>query len=759
MKTRGYTNFPLYNHHRLRYMNNSSDTTAAANSRSSTSSDGGQQPGPIPLFDHHLRIVTDSYLQFFLERKRIEEVYIESLLKLHKKAKTIDTYLDGGSATSTTRSAWTEVRENVEREAQTRQAFLTTLTVDVLNPLSTLKDIQDRTRKRIKEDIKESTNAHADYAENTVPKLKRNYLKKCQDVEDYKQAAAAPSQPLTTQSDGPPLKYPGSPKPTVTAPLPLRPLDRRPSGGSGGAGRNRSPSSSTALQDLAHQGKRQLNQLMGFLEKKDTIKDSLGGRSDAALRVVRAKREAEEADKEYRKAVHWLETLRLRRMKILEAGYKSLEMFVVESAETVKDVLDKYVNNLIATTTTETQLSSHALGAVEKISPQVDVSVISSKISRSLSSATPKPVLYYNYEVGECNDLIFGVSLVDYATARGLGEGEIPRVVDLCIQEVDKRGLEVEGIYRVSGRHAVVQALQHKLERNEQTFKFNYVADDVYAVSSLLKLYLRELPEPLFRFPLQERIQHSEDLGGYRFFNPTVDDICIHNTSEEHKLNNFALLRAKMRRLPPIHQAMLKAVLEHLSRVCAFSGKNKMDAKNLAIVFGTVIFGEDEMPKGSDLLSLHNFKDSLMENLILNVSTLFDDRAGLQETPLPAAPAGESDVPFPLGSLYTKVASAPVTPTPSLRPPDDFIPELPLRPANSIHPSSRANYLTTRPDGEFKVPKLPDRPRYQAAEAPEAWRAPEELSDDFETRGRRRSLARKRISAPPSIRMPSNSTS
>ena len=28
------------------------------------------------------------------------------------------------------------------------------------------------------------------------------------------------------------------------------------------------------------------------------------------------------SDREYRKAVHWLETLRLRRVKILESGYK-----------------------------------------------------------------------------------------------------------------------------------------------------------------------------------------------------------------------------------------------------------------------------------------------------------------------------------------------------------------------------------------------------------------------------------------------------
>jgi hypothetical protein len=38
----------------------------------------------------------------------------------------------------------------------------------------------------------------------------------------------------------------------VTSPQPLRALDRRPSGNYGG--RNRSPTSSTAFSDFAHQG-------------------------------------------------------------------------------------------------------------------------------------------------------------------------------------------------------------------------------------------------------------------------------------------------------------------------------------------------------------------------------------------------------------------------------------------------------------------------------------------------------------------------
>ena len=46
--------------------------------------------------------------------------------------------------------------------------------------------------------------------------------------------------------------------------------------------------------------------------------------------------------------------------------------------------------------------------------------------------------------------MIFGFSLQDYATARDLPEGEIPKIVRICIEEVDRRGLDVEGIYRVS---------------------------------------------------------------------------------------------------------------------------------------------------------------------------------------------------------------------------------------------------------------------------------------------------------------------
>lgn len=116
-------------------------------------------------------------------------------------------------------------------------------------------------------------------------------------LQEYKSAAAAaasmplpPTSPLdNVASSSKPLNpQNGGTRPLVTGPQPLRPLDRRPSQS---VHRARSPSTSatsTALQDLAHQGKRQLNQLMTFLDRD-------GARSDNALRQVRTKREADEA--------------------------------------------------------------------------------------------------------------------------------------------------------------------------------------------------------------------------------------------------------------------------------------------------------------------------------------------------------------------------------------------------------------------------------------------------------------------------------
>ncbi|TFK30739.1 RhoGAP-domain-containing protein [Coprinopsis marcescibilis] len=650
------------------------DTPQPVSARSSLSDQQSAVQGPIPLFDVHIRFISDSYLEFFQERKRIEENYVDSLKKLYRKIRSIDGQLNDRGDLSTTRSVWSEIVDSVERETQARQAFCTSLANEVITPLSMLKDTQERTRKRIKEDIKDSTDAYAEYAETVLPRLKGRYSKKFSEVEDQKRTSnmPPPSAPPGQAQFESGITEPGtaaSSRPTVTGPQPLRALARRPSAS---APRNRSPSSSGALSDLAHHGKKQLNQFIGGFLDKGGVKESLGGsRESQALRTVRAKREADEADKEYRKGIHWLETLRLRRTKILEGGYKSLEMFVEDCSTTLKKCLVKYTDHLTATCATQSQLSAHARSCVDRLSPEKDLLKLRSSIPRSLASAIPDPILYEHGQVGSCSDLIFGFGLTDYSTTKGLSDSEIPKIVKICIAEIDKRGLDSEGIYRVSGRHALVHALQHEIEKNESEFQFT-PKDDIFAVASLLKLYLRELPEPLFKFAAQDRIQHTAGKA-------------------EHAANNFITLRSKIRRLPLVHQATLKALLEHLNRVVSRSEKNKMDPKNVAIVFGGVIFGEDEMPKGVDLLSMQTAKDSVMEDLIINVHKIFgdQDQAGLNSPPLPPTPVAEPPDPHYYGSKSTRVATVP--PIDVSGSPQDFTPRLPARPGNSIHPSARAH--------------------------------------------------------------------
>jgi hypothetical protein len=80
------------------------------------------------------------------------------------------------------------------------------------------------------------------------------------------------------------------------------------------------------------------------------------------------------------------------------------------------------------------------------------------------------------------------------------------------------------------------------------------------------------------------------------------------NHIADHAANGFVVLRSKIRRLPGVHRASLKALVEHLFRVASHADKNKMDAKNLAIVFSPVVFGEEEIPQGGDLLSVQPTK-------------------------------------------------------------------------------------------------------------------------------------------------------
>ena len=82
---------------------------------------------------------------------------------------------------------------------------------------------------------------------------------------------------------------------------------------------------------------------------------------------------------------------------------------------------------------------------VERALAGTDTSDLKASFRRALSFSIPPPTLYCNYRPGAFSQLIFGLPLVDAET----NEDNVPKVMGICIEEVEKRGLDTNKIYSV----------------------------------------------------------------------------------------------------------------------------------------------------------------------------------------------------------------------------------------------------------------------------------------------------------------------
>jgi SLIT-ROBO Rho GTPase activating protein len=90
---------------------------------------------------------------------------------------------------------------------------------------------------------------------------------------------------------------------------------------------------------------------------------------------------------------------------------------------------------------------------------------------------------------------LFGGSIEEYLE---LNKVDIPLIMKSCIRVVNLFGLHHQGIFRVSGSQVEINNFKDSFERGEDPLCELTDASDINSVASLLKLYLRELREPLF---------------------------------------------------------------------------------------------------------------------------------------------------------------------------------------------------------------------------------------------------------------------
>ncbi|XP_066937940.1 rho GTPase-activating protein 26 isoform X21 [Macrobrachium rosenbergii] len=146
-----------------------------------------------------------------------------------------------------------------------------------------------------------------------------------------------------------------------------------------------------------------------------------------------------------------------------------------------------------------------------------------------------------------------------------------------AISMLESRGLEDQGLYRLVGVGSkVTKLLALGLDRRKAE---KLVLDDpaeweVKTITSAIKQYFRNLPEPLMTYKL-----HSA------FIAAAKQDRLFQRVNEIHVLTH---------KLPKTNFLVLKTLIQHLANVSNKSEKNLMTVSNLGVCFGPTLLRPEE---------------------------------------------------------------------------------------------------------------------------------------------------------------------
>uniref|UniRef100_A0A8C5F4E8 Chimerin 1 n=1 Tax=Gadus morhua TaxID=8049 RepID=A0A8C5F4E8_GADMO len=177
-----------------------------------------------------------------------------------------------------------------------------------------------------------------------------------------------------------------------------------------------------------------------------------------------------------------------------------------------------------------------------------------------------------------------------------------PMVVDMCIQELEARGLQSEGLYRISGFSELIEDVKLAFDRDGDKADISTnVYEDINIITGALKLYFRELPIPLITYDAYPHFMEAAKI-------PDAD-------------KRLEALHEALKLLPPAHCETLRYLMGHLKRVTQCT-ENLMTGENLGIVFGPTLMrapGLDAMTALNDI----RYQRLVVEGLITNEDVLF----------------------------------------------------------------------------------------------------------------------------------------
>uniref|UniRef100_A0A8C4H4D5 Rho GTPase activating protein 45b n=1 Tax=Dicentrarchus labrax TaxID=13489 RepID=A0A8C4H4D5_DICLA len=215
----------------------------------------------------------------------------------------------------------------------------------------------------------------------------------------------------------------------------------------------------------------------------------------------------------------------------------------------------------------------------------------------------------------------------------------IPFIITKCISEIERRALKMKGIYRVNGVKTRVEKLCQAFENGKELVELSQCSP--HDISNVLKLYLRQLPEPIMPFRLynslmglaKESLQCDADTAAgeepeSNSINPAVGKgpelVDLGPDTEPEVLVLVDKLKALLKDLPKANIATLRYIIRHLRR----SEDNKMSPSNLGIVFGPSLMRPRPTGATISLSSLVDYPHQarIVEALIVFYSSIFQSK-------------------------------------------------------------------------------------------------------------------------------------
>ncbi|XP_039672009.1 rho GTPase-activating protein 12-like isoform X11 [Perca fluviatilis] len=211
---------------------------------------------------------------------------------------------------------------------------------------------------------------------------------------------------------------------------------------------------------------------------------------------------------------------------------------------------------------------------------------------------TRRPTLQAVRDKGYIKDQVFGCSLSSLCQRENV---TVPIFVKMCIDHVENNGLCIDGLYRVSGNLAIIQKLRFAVNHDEKVNLTDDKWEDIHVTTGALKMYFRELPEPLFTYALFHDFVSAIKVPDYKQRVQSIKDL--------------------IKQLPKPNHDTMQALFKHLRKVIDHGEENRMTTQSVAIVFGPTLL-RPEMETWN--IAVHMvYQNQIVELILLEYENIF----------------------------------------------------------------------------------------------------------------------------------------